>query len=302
MTELNVINNKVIILDCDKVYDIGVGKMIKTFDSKFVSKKVIKDKKYKLFWRHIFSFLNCESIELINQYIYKYKMKVEVLGIRTYISVFEKIEWEVNRIVNEVYDCGVVYRNELTNNEFNTLRREKRMIREKEEWVIVEKFEFNVFGEDSVYDRKSFSGKSNRKIKEYVLDTNKQSKKLHKTLHIGNNTYNMEDICMGLLGNGDICGSGYTGYDKIGIDYSYYNRSINKLNYDEMINEKNGMYNHKSRHRKKLLEECVDFDLCGIHIKQYRRMNTIKRMEYVDKCYKKIGYEKQNGVLCKICK
>ena len=68
------------------------------------------------------------------------------------------------------------------------------MIREKEEWVIVEKFEFNVFGEDSVYDRKSFSGKSNRKIKEYVLDTNKQSKKLYKNLNIGNNTYNMEDI------------------------------------------------------------------------------------------------------------
>ena len=299
MTELNVINNKVIILDTDKIYSTGTKNMIQTYDKNFVSKKVIKNKKYKLFWRHIFSYLNCESIELINQYIYKYKMKVEVLGVRTYISVFEKIDWEVNRIVNEVYDCGVVYRNELTNNEYNTLRRNKRMIREKEEWVIVEKFDFNVFGEDSIYDRKSFSGKSNRKLKEYVLDTNKQSKKLHKTLHIGYSTYNLKDSCLGLLGNGDICGSGFNGFD-IGIDYSYYNRNINSLNYEEHLDNTN--YNSNPRNRKVIMGESVDFGLCGIHHKQYRRMTITERKVYVDKCYKKIGYEKQNGVLCKICK
>ena len=280
MTELNVINNKVIILDCDKVYDKKVGNMIKTYDNKFVSKKVISNKKHKLFWRHIFSYLNEESIEMINQYIYLYKMKTEVLQIRKYISCNTRIMWGVDKIVEEVYDCGYLCSGERD--------RQQRIIKDREEWVIVESFDCNVFD----YGENNFDKNCNKQLKKYVLDTNKQSKKLQKRfgMYKGYNSYNrLEDTCIGLLGNGDLCGSGYNEYDTFELDYVYYNRSINRI-------EKRVVYPRNT------IGKNVSFGLCGIHMKKYRHMNITEREIYVDKCYKKLGYEKQNGVLCKVCK
>ena len=69
ITELSINDNKIILIDTDKVYNKKVGTMLKTYDNKYISRKVINNKKNKLYWRHIFSLLPEEIINDIQQRI-----------------------------------------------------------------------------------------------------------------------------------------------------------------------------------------------------------------------------------------
>lgn len=82
--KLNILyikNSKVILIDTDKIYNVKVGKMLKTYDNKFISRKVIKNENNKLYYRHIYSLLPDEIITEIQQRIYKYIFQRKVLKI-----------------------------------------------------------------------------------------------------------------------------------------------------------------------------------------------------------------------------
>ena len=174
-------NGKVIFLDSNKVYDTKTGNMLKTGDNKYVSKKVIKNKNNKLVWRHIFSYLNMDNIEKINQYIYMDIMKHKVFGIKPSI---EYITWDYicSQIVEEVYDCRLDYRLGVNEN-----RELKKQIKKKEEWVVIE---YNVKN-NATTDRREMLRKNMEKI----------------SLKYTNNTpyFDISYKCKSLKKNGEFC-------------------------------------------------------------------------------------------------
>jgi ribosomal protein S8 len=100
-------------------------------DCEILDKNYINDKNNKISWRHIFSYLDKDSIERIMNDIQRFHMKTKVLNIRNHIT-FNNYSWEMRRIVEDIYDCHINY------NEDNSERQRKREILEEECWEVVE--------------------------------------------------------------------------------------------------------------------------------------------------------------------
>jgi hypothetical protein len=71
--QLSIHNNRLISINTDKVYSNGTSNMLKTLDGKYISRKVINNKDNTLEWRHIFSLLPEELIQIICEDIYRHK-------------------------------------------------------------------------------------------------------------------------------------------------------------------------------------------------------------------------------------
>ena len=259
MCELSIHNGKVILIDSSKVYDKKVGKMLKTNDNKYVSRKVIKNTKNKLYWRHIYSYLNEECIELINQMIYQYKMKNEVLGIENVVYFHNSFQYRL------------------------------------ESWLEVNWRKEDIFNCDNRDKRIDFWKKRHIRFNENIRDTNKQSKKLQKSIR---NSYdikwfNMSNYCNGLMNNGEICGCESS--ETLNIDRDYFNNQINTISFSE-----NSCDYSRSRDsiRRRYMTK---LSLCKRHYNKYEKMNDMQYDREVDKIYNKMGYKLQNGYLCKVC-
>jgi hypothetical protein len=301
MCELSIHNGKVILMDSSKVYDKKVGKMLKTNDNKYVSKKVINNKKNKLYWRHLYSYLNEECIELINQMIYQYKMKSEVLGIEN-IIYFNR-NYELEEIVSEVYDCGVSYRQlgrgwnwNNPNDRIEWNRRQ--LLQKKEDWIDIDIKKEDIFETDNRDKKIDFWKNKHIRFNERIRDTNKQSKSLQKSFKSKYDIkwFSMSRYCNGLMNNGEICGCESS--EKKMIDRDYFNNQINPITFGEdSCNYTNLRYmRNKDRNRKK-----IELSLCKRHYNKYDKMNKKQLDKEVEKIYNKMGYGLQNGYLCKVC-
>ena len=91
----------------------------------------INDKKNKISWRHIYSYLDNNTIEIVNRMVYQSIMKEKVLNIHYHIS-FNNYMWDLRRIIERVYDC------EIFGNDSREERERKRKIIEEESWEVVE--------------------------------------------------------------------------------------------------------------------------------------------------------------------
>ena len=193
-------NGKVIFLDSNKVYDTKTGNMLKTGDNKYVSKKVIKNKKNKLVWRHIFSYLNMDNIELINQYIYMDLMKHKVFGIAPKVGM-GNYNWDLNSFVEELYDCKISW-----SSDNQETKNRKKKIQEEEYWVEVEYY----MVDNSVVDRSRMYSKNYREI---GWKCNRKQ----------NGYVGIEHKCKFIKSNGDMCLNGG------------YNQRVNITNIDYII-------------------------------------------------------------------
>jgi len=256
MCELSIHNGKVILIDSDKVYDRKVGKMLKTNDNKYVSKKVINNKKNKLFWRHIYSYLNEESIELINQMIYQYKMKSAVLGI-------ENVVW-----------FGRSFHNRM------------------EDWLEVEFRKEDIFNCGDRDKRIDFWRKRHIRFNQNIRDKNTKSKNIQKNINGCIKYFSMDQYCCGIMGNGDLCGC--ESNETLNTDRDYFNNQINKISFSE----DSCIYTRRNGERRR---NNTKISLCKRHYNKYEKMNDKTYNREVDKIYKKMGYELQNGYMCKSC-
>jgi hypothetical protein len=199
MIELNTINDKII--------------MIEDNDCEVLDTKYINDKNNKIYWRTLWSFLDIDSIEKITNYYYKDFMKNNILQIKPYIR-FGSYNWSAIDIVEDIYDCKISY------TESNFVRANKRKIRDKEEWIMVE-YETK----DSMNDNKIKQSFKNRKKK------------------ISNSNYG----CRFLKSNGENCSK--SANDLIKIDKEYYTELL-KENINVCGIHKN-QYNRLSDKKKK---------------------------------------------------
>ena len=91
-------NGKVIFLETDKVFTKGTKNMIYLKEEKvYLSKKVLNNKKFKITWRHLYSYLPPEIMEDINQIIYTYIMKTKVFKIAPKVSFY--VNYPFNRVL-----------------------------------------------------------------------------------------------------------------------------------------------------------------------------------------------------------
>lgn len=283
MCELSTHNNKVIFLDTDKVYDKKVGSMLKTNDNKYISRKVIKNKKNKLYWRHIFSYLNEDCLQIINQMIYRHKMKTEVLKID--YNVISSYDYPLNAWVYELYNISRYNRQGIQ----EIFKKE-----EEEDWEIIDI-------EPAKKCLRGFWEKNHIKNNERILKENKSSKKLDKFIKknssitfymdtdkkICKNNTSIRRMCCGLKNNGDLCGN--TADYKIDyINKNYYNRWITHND----IHPKTGVGIHL---------DGIYLKFCGIHYKKYDKLYIHKYQDELDKIYNKLGYKLHNNYLCKMC-
>tara|TARA_R100000951_G_C2607757_1_gene170223 strand:- start:72 stop:1007 length:936 start_codon:yes stop_codon:yes gene_type:complete len=295
MCELSVHNGKVILIDSDKCYDKKMGKMLKTNDNKYVSKKVINNKKNKLYWRHLYSYLPWETIELINQMIYKYKMKSEILGIEN-VVYFHK-NYNMENLIKEVYDLSL-QNISFSNNYIEYERRMKEV--KKEEWIEVDINKEDIF--ECVDFEKKIKFWKNRHIRfnERIRDTNTKSKKLQKYIKsLSIKHFSMDQYCCGIMGNGDLCGCESS--EKIMIDRDYFNDQINPITFSDncwyYYNNSDVRYmTNKDKERKK-----IELSLCKRHYNKYDKMNKKQLDNEVEKIYNKMGYGLRNGYMCKTC-
>ena len=305
MTELSIHNNRVIILDTDKIYSIGTKNMIKLKCGNFVSKKVIKNPKNKLTYRHIFSYLNQESIDCILEQVWKHKFSIEVLKIGRMVD-WRINPWESSDIVSEVYECGTNYK--YLNGYNYELQEQKRQIHNKEEWVMVDILKTDMFdtkscvlGEDRV-----FKMKTKQKFFNKIRTENIGSKSLQKQMDKYNKQFNkcvdyfkMSDYCCGLTSKGELCG--ITAYSCVEVNRECYNELFNdKMCEDSLDQEETFTYhNRRSRSGRQLRTK---FSLCRRHYTKYESMDMKNRSKELTKIYGKMGYKMSNGYMCKICK
>lgn len=291
MCELSIHNGKVILMDSSKVYDKKVGKMLKTSDNKYVSKKVINNKKNKLFWRHLYSYLNEESIELINQMIYQYKMKSEVLGIEN--IVYFGRNYFLEEIVGEVYDCSRNGRNgwNMNNSEEMVEYQRRKELQEKEDWIDIDIKKEDLFNSDNQDKKIDFWKKRHINFNQNIRDTNTKSKNIQKNTSGNLVWFRMGRYCNGIMGNGDLCGCESS--ETLNMDRDYFNNQINQITFSE----DSGRYTRNTGRRR----HTTKLSLCRRHYNKYEKMNDKTYKKEVDKIYKKMGYELQNGYMCKSC-
>jgi hypothetical protein len=194
MIELNIHNGKIIMLNTDKTYDKKYGTMLKTLDNQYIIKKIIKNKKNILKWRHIYSFLPSDTIETINQMIYREIYKNKVLNIYKPLR-----EWKLYENKNE-----------------NILMNEKLSISRAINW-----------DDDIKYE------KDERKIREEesyeMIDIEKETNIMEDKIRRNTNWYNINKCNMNTK-NGKKCKCSYS--DNINIKkYGIFVKSL--CNYDE---------------------------------------------------------------------
>jgi len=286
MCQLSRHNNKIILLDTDKVYHNKVGRMLKTNDKKYISRKVIKNNKNKLFWRHIFSYLDNDSIEMINQIINQYKIQKEVLQIAPKIIWNHYVNntnvWGARSIVEELYGRDVWG---------NSYR-----IPEEEQWQIFDWDKEDICGKEKV----CLNLDTIAKISNYVKKNNPKSKKIQKMGYY--TKFFPEHHCCGILGNGDLCGSEIREEEnKFQIDSQYHKPQINGLdcykrerNYGSNSDDTYYIYDKTQYH--------TTLSFCGVHYNKYNKMGQKKfSAEIVPEIYNKLGYHLRNGYLCRNC-
>ena len=165
------------------------GKIIFIEDNEceILDSKYINDKNNKISWRHIFSYLDNETTEIINRMVYQSVMKEKVLNIHNYIS-FNNYLFDMIRIVEDIYDCRV--------NHYDTLdqRIRKQKIREQESWEVVE------------FD-----------IRDNTLSHKDKFKRDNRISQLG---YDYNWKCKFKKSNGELCGK--SGVDNIKLDTDYY--------------------------------------------------------------------------------
>jgi len=282
MCELSIHKAKLILIDTDKCYDRKVGNMLKTADNKYISKKVIKNKKHKLYWRHLYSYLNEESIELINQMVYEYLMKNQVLKIERIYRFMDGWGWDHNNFRN---------------------------IKDEDLWVNIDVEKRNIFDGANSFDRScsfddkyaTFADKTMSYLNERIRDTNKKSKKIQKYFNQNTcNYFRMSNYCCGIMKNGDFCGC--SANENYRIDRDYYHKFINRHCFIDDA-QKNSPHWHSQweiTQRRKRYDTELKF--CSRHFNQITNMEETAQDEYVDKIYRKFGYELKHGILCKVCK
>ena len=133
----NADNIKITLLNQDKKIILNEnhnGRVIFIDDNscEILDKNYINNKTNKLSWRHMFSYLDSESIEKIMNEIQRDYMKDKVLKIHNHIS-FNNYSWENRRIIEQVYNCRVDW-----TNQSRELNRQNQEIQDKESWEVVE--------------------------------------------------------------------------------------------------------------------------------------------------------------------
>jgi len=169
--------------------------------------------------------------------------------------------------------------------------------KENDLWVDIDIRDTNVFDvavRKTHHKYKTFSHKNSAYFNERIRDTNKNSKKIQK--YFNENTcdyFRMSNYCCGIMKNGDFCGcSAHMSYE---IDRDYYHKNINFLYFDD-----DGCWKRRSGSKRDRFKTELKF--CRKHHKQITYMNHSAQDEYVDKIYRKFGYELKHGILCKVCK
>ena len=132
----NADNIKITLLNQDKKIILNEnhnGRVIFIDDNEceILDKNYINNKNNNLSWRHIFSYLDNDSIEKIMNEIQKEHMKKNVLKINHHIS-FNDYSYDCRRIIEEVYDC------QYNHNDNPEEKKRKRDIVNEESWEIVE--------------------------------------------------------------------------------------------------------------------------------------------------------------------
>jgi hypothetical protein len=134
-------------------------------ECEILDSKYINDKKNKISWRHIYSYLDNETTEIINRMVYQSVMKEKVLNIHNYIT-FNNYAFDLRRIVENIYEC------EVNSYDSRSERERKQKIQEEESWEVVD-FDIrdntlsnkNKFMLDNRYSRLGYSYNYNCKFK-----------------------------------------------------------------------------------------------------------------------------------------
>lgn len=322
--KLNILyikNNKVILIDTDKIYNVKVGKMLKTYDNKYISRKVIKNEKNKLYFRHIYSLLPDDIITDIQQRIYKYIFQTKVLKIEKQIYCVKDNSFDIHNFNQEIFEfhnIDTTGRNTFTNGgwnmnddieeqEFNRREQEQK----KEEWVLIDTFKTDLFD-----GRKLTFHKDNRKkFIDNLKKRNSKSKNLVKAINNYEGFLSEFDIktrCVGLLKNGSLCGCDSIQHVKIRNHRHYFNKLVNHKSFNEdasysnMIEEGiNNIYISENQERE---HNYILFGACGRHLGVLRDLRISEvgykkdiTTRYLNRIYEQLGFEVKNGYMCKIC-
>lgn len=192
------------------------GKVIFIEDNEcdYLDSDYIKNKNNKLSWRHIFSYLDNETTEIINRMIYQSVMKEKVLNIHNYISM-NNYSWELRRIVEEIYECGY------NHNDSKEEKKRKRDLLEEESWEVVD-----------------------LEVRDNTLNNKDTFMRDNRYKYLG---YSYNWKCSFKKSNGELCGK--SGTERIKLDKEYY--SILLGSELECCGIHYNQYNRMNKHKKK---------------------------------------------------
>lgn len=324
MNILSIKNEKMIYINTDKLYEKKVGKMLKTYEDKYISRKVIKNEKNKLYWRHIYSLLPEEIITEIQQRIYRYIFQTKVLKIEKGVYFVKDNRYDLhnfNQEIFELHNIDLTGRNTFTNGGWNMdnpieeQEYNRRRIKQiQEEWLMVETYKTDLFDGDKM----TFYKDNRKKFYDNLKKRNSKSKKLVNAMDDASSLYfDMRGRCVGLLKNGSLCGcdasNSFCMYKR-----DCFNKHINHIcfsedgKYSEMIERgitrEHIIENQERNHNYLFLRTCKTHINQMIDLREYSitELNTYidktyKQQEHLDKIYYQLGYKVRNGYMCKIC-
>tara|TARA_Y100001972_G_scaffold110820_1_gene142957 strand:- start:288 stop:1313 length:1026 start_codon:yes stop_codon:yes gene_type:complete len=330
ITELSINDNKIILIDTDKVYNKKVGTMLKTYDNKYISRKVINNKKNKLYWRHIFSLLPEEIINDIQQRIYRYIFQRKVLKIDKLAYCVKNNKFDINNFNQEIFELhniDTTGRNTFTNGGFNmdnpieAQEYERRRLKQlKEEWIMVDTFKTDLLNKYS--DEMTFYEDNEEKFYDNLYKRNYKSKKLINAMdkYQKERYFVMDYRCLGLLKNGSLCGCCTDETVRI-KKRDYYNKHIIPAGFSESATYSNRWPQNINHifYKQKRKQKYLYFGACKNHIDQMIDLREYFKIEqnsymyentdegegfsqrYLDKIYEQLGYKVRNGYMCKIC-
>jgi hypothetical protein len=173
----------------------------------------INDKKNKISWRHIYSYLDNNTIEIVNRMVYQSIMKEKILNIHYHIS-FSNYLFDMIRIVEDIYDCKISHLDSRSERE-----RKQKIIKE-ESWEFVE-----------------------LEVRDNTLE--------HKTTFIRDNKnsqlgYSYNFNCKFRKSNGEICNK--YGSSKIELEKDYFSYLMG--NSIECCGIHYNQYNRMNKHKK----------------------------------------------------
>ena len=191
------------------------GKIIFIEDNEceILDSNYINDKKNKISWRHIFSYLDNETTEIINRMVYQSVMKEKVLNIHNYIT-FNNHAFDLKRMVEKIYEC------EINSWDSKSEKERKRKIMNEESWEVVE-----------------FA------VRDNTLSNKDKFMRYNRNSQLG---YSYNWSCKFKKSNGEICGK--IGTSNINLDKEYYSMLIgSKL---DCCGIHYNQYNRMNKHKK----------------------------------------------------